>query len=291
MSNIDEKKAKQLLIDNGYDVIKNIGEGGFGIVFECKKNNKVMAVKVMLGTKQAINREKLEVDELDEIKPKSWDDFALHDINTKRKFNSYYKYIMIPKFVKETKDSDKFWAIFEAPIASGDVARQFEIWKENLQDAKEMRIHLTKLAKQALKGLSVLHKNKKYHGDVNTGNLLTISSTSKKSGKGKIRYMLNDRSDMVESAFDKNTVVEENQLLLDHLIWNDLSQLQDTLEQLGMKTNYSIWNDLIDKNSSNYRDDDSERFRNFFYNLTAKRNGRPLYRDAIEALEDPVFKK
>ena len=155
----------------GYDPIKFLGAGCYGVAWLCEKGGKQVVIKVTCDKKIGpirINAIKAEIKIVEQLKQ------LIGSGDEKAK-----KYLLM--YTKCDKEDDKFKKSFESEFAThGDLTHYLK-QKENSGSDKDNLDEIISMANQALKGLIILHNKGYSHNDIKPENLFIVERECKKA--------------------------------------------------------------------------------------------------------------
>ena len=176
-----------------YKILKTLGEGTFGRVFQCQKlgTARLFALKIIRPKQKYIEAAKYEVEMLKEIKDKS-------DLLKKSNKNFRSHWIDLHnsfKFVSPFNESETHvWLVFESLGKS-----LFEFIKENNYRGFHVD-HIMTIAQQMFEALAFIHEMGIVHTDIKPENILFQKDVVKKVTKEK---------DFPEQIFLKSRIYRE----------------------------------------------------------------------------------
>lgn len=158
----------------GYDPIKFLGAGCYGVAWLCKKGGEQVVIKVTCDKKIGpirINAIKAEAKIVERLE-------KLIDSDSEESEKAK-KYLLM--YTKCDKEDDKFKKSFESEFAThGDLTHYLKS-KENSGSDKDNLDEIISMANQALKGLIILHSKGYSHNDIKPDNLLIVERVCKKA--------------------------------------------------------------------------------------------------------------
>ena len=213
----------ELLKENRFEIIKKLGEGGFGLTYQVRRNNKNYAAKIIKYNK--IEKEN-EADIIKELRGPN-----IVKVNTVLKKivgnNIYYAIIMeeapfksLKIFITYMKNDNILDLIYQSP---------FEIISDNL---------IKIFSSQLIQGLEILNRNNFCHFDIKPQNILVFENNVYKiTDFGEAKNL----SDSV-----KESTLRGSQLFMSPVLYNGLKYNQKDVIHNAYKSDvYSLGYCLI----------------------------------------------
>lgn len=209
----DFKNAGRILWDYGYDDLKFLGNGSYGVAYEDAKNKKVIK---FLGDK-------------DEIK-------AIGELRQ----NVFDKDEKAKKYLIDVKGINA--CICEMPLAIGDffdeaLSKKLKLVEENKENKKGGKKHIENFishAKSLLKSLKTLHDKGYVHNDIKSENVLKLEKDpddiQKKISNDKERKLVDDKGKKIytKTKDGKKLKLHKRKLVLAD--FGTVSKISDELE-------------------------------------------------------------
>ena len=143
----------------GYNQIKEIGKGGFGTVYLCKKNNKKYAIKMQRFF---------------------YNPYAILEDFIKRNINEYDKLKKLNKYSISPKVYDIFFILNENTIQLYSLIVMQHIQGITLQEYKDKKGKLDDVDKKKINDkITKLHKLGIYHSDLHSYNIIVVKKGKK----------------------------------------------------------------------------------------------------------------
>jgi serine/threonine protein kinase len=143
----------------GYNQIKEIGKGGFGTVYLCKKNNKKYAIKMQRFF---------------------YNPYAILEDFIKRNINEYDKLKKLNKYSISPKVYDIFFILNENTMQLYSLIVMQHIQGITLQEYKDKKGKLDDVDKKKINDkITKLHKLGIYHSDLHSYNIIVVKKGKK----------------------------------------------------------------------------------------------------------------
>ena len=143
----------------GYNKIKEIGKGGFGTVYLCKKNNKKYAIKMQRFF---------------------YNPYAILEDFIKRNINEYDKLKKLNKYSISPKVYDIFFILNENTMQLYSLIVMQHIQGITLQEYKDKKGKLDDVDKKKINDkITKLHKLGIYHSDLHSYNIIVVKKGKK----------------------------------------------------------------------------------------------------------------